>query len=438
MPAIEILRDTLSNGVSVISNPNRLTESIAIAGSIKAGTMRDPLGGFGTAELVSRMLTRGTRKRSAAEISRTIEEMGATLEFSNYDESVSFSARCHADYLGQLLEILSDCVCNPTFGEEETEKTKAEIISDLEAERDETRRMAYRGLLGELYGKDGTYGRDTLGAIEDVVRLRPDNARRFHGDFYDPQSMILAVTGRFDHSDLLSKVEDSLASWAKMPKVDTSLPRPLDSFPPSSVTFPMPHKSQVDVGLGARTVPRKSEEYHALNLGNLILGRIGLYGRLGRNVRDEKGLAYYCFSTLQSKLFAGHVAILAGVNPKNLEKAIEGIAEEIQRISSEPLSASEITKGRKNLLGSLSLSLESSIERVSLLHDIEYFSLGADYLERYGSILESVTPESVLRSFERYFTLDKVSLAVAGPVKGESSKTNKIKLPKEISFPHAE
>ena len=183
----------------------------------------------------------------------------------------------------------------------------------------------------------------------------------------------------------------------------------------------MSHKSQVDLALGAKAVPRGSSEYYTLNLGNLILGRIGLYGRLGKNVREEKGLAYYCYSMLQSRLFSGHIGIYAGVNPKNVQGAIDGIAEEVNRISREPLSQEEVSTGRKNLKGSLSISLESSLERASIIHDIEYYGLGLDYISKYPAILEQVNPESVISSFEKYFTPEKLRLVAAGPVTSEST-----------------
>ncbi|MHB8567145.1 MAG: M16 family metallopeptidase [Nitrososphaerales archaeon] len=415
MSFIELDRDRLSNGITIIANSNKNVESVAFAGSIKSGAMLDPSGGFGTAELVSRLLTRGTKSRTGEEISQKIEEMGATLQFSNYDESVSFTGRCHSDYVEQILRILSDCLCNPSFKEDEVEKAKGELISDLEAERDETRSMAYRSLLSLIYGKYEIYGRDPLGSLESALRLTSDDATRFHETHYNSETMIIAATGRFERSELVSKMESALGSWHTKKRADKK-PDIADSTSPSLQSVPMEHKSQVDIGIGARAVPRSDEEFYSLNLGNLIFGRIGLYGRLGKSVRDEKGLAYYCFSALQSKLFAGHIAIMAGVNPKNVERGVEGITEEIRKISSEPLSEQELLTGRKNLRGSLSLALESSVERASLIHDIEYFSLGLDYIERYAQILDLITSESVLKAFEKYFKPEMFSLAAAGPV----------------------
>lgn len=429
MSSIELSHTTLSNGIRIIANPNSSGAAVALAGSIKAGTMFDPTFGCGTAELVSRLLVRGTKKHSGDTISQRIEEMGATLQFSNYDETVSFSARCHVDHLSRLLEIASDCIVEPSFGDEEVRKTKAEIFSDLEAERDETRTMAYKGLMELEYGKDKPYGKNPLGVFEDVERLNSEDAHKFHEEYYSPNSMILAATGKFDFDYLVSQVERAFGSWNKKSDRIKLEPGELDVPKPSTRSIRMEHKSQVDIALGARAVTRKSKEFYPLNLGNLMLGRIGLYGRLGKSVRDEKGLAYYCFSILSAKMFAGHIAVLAGVNPKNLNRALEEIFKQIAKISSEPLTKDEVERGKKNLRGAMSIALESSVERVNLIHEIEYHSLGLDFFEKYPSLVGSVTAEESLESFAKYFKPKDVSIVVAGPVSEE------IEVPKEIIQP---
>ena len=418
----------------------KTASSIAFAGSTKAGAMHDEKGRFGTAEMVARLLNRGTESGlTSSEVSDRVEELGATLQFSNYDESVGFTARCHARNGGRLLEILADCLANPSFPGEEVEKTRAEVIANLEEERDETRTTAYRELAALVFGREKPYGRNTLGSLQDIKRLTREELKAFHEAHYSPDSTILVATGSFDSAELLAAVEDSLGGLTR-PKSrksggDGKRASAASAEEPGGgeasaqlVKVPMEHKSQVDLALGSRAVPRTSEEFYALNLGNLMLGRIGLYGRLGKNVRDEKGLAYYCYSMIQARLYAGSFAVYAGVNPINVTRAVEGITRELQRMCSEPLSEQEMSTARRNLTGTLSIALESSNERATLIHDMEYFGLGLDYLDRYGSILESVTPERVMRLFDKYCNLDLISLVGTGPV-----GSSKIVLPKEIA-----
>ncbi len=185
-----------------------------------------------------------------------------------------------------------------------------------------------------------------------------------------------------------------------------------------TATISMSYKSQADIAMGFRTVSRKSSEFYPFALGNLILGQIGLYGRLGKNVREEKVLAYYSFSSLVAKTHAGHIALYSGVNPKNVQAAIEGISDEIVRIQGEPIGEEELANGKRNAIGSLSISLDTSFERVGTIHEMEYYSLGGSrYFEEYEEKIDGVTAEDIRGEFSKYADASRIFMAVVGPLK---------------------
>src|SRR2546430_13901901 len=144
----------------------------------------------------------------------------------------------------------------------------------------------------------------------------------------------------------------------------------------------MPHKTQADIAIGGPAVPRRHADYYALNRANLLFGRIGLYGRLGRNLRDEQGLAYYAFSSLDARTAGGMWSISAGVNPANLAKAIESIRSELDRLRTEPFTLEEIRDGKDNQVGSLIVSLERNAEGAPELHRMGDYRLGLELPQR--------------------------------------------------------
>lgn len=275
--------------------------------------------------------------------------------------------------------------------------------------------MAYKEVMGLIYGKDMPYGRDSLGRTEDLERLTKNDLKRFYNENYHPSRVVLAVTGRFDFENLQSEIEKIFSSWSGRSQ-PINFTREKVNRNASIASVEMSHKSQVDLVFGARAVERNSPHYYPLSLGNLVLGRMGLYGRLGKNVREERGLAYYSYSAVQARLYDGNLSIFAGVNPRNVEKAIEGITEEISRISTESLNESELAGARKNATGSLSISLDTSTERINIIHDMEYYNLGIDYLDKYPEILSQITSDQVLNDFAKYFSVDQISMAAAGPL----------------------
>jgi zinc protease len=433
LPPVEIQSVTLENGLRFSANETKDVDSITFSGSIRAGSIYDKEGKLGTAEIVSRLLTRGNKSNPRTSIlSRKIEEIGATLQFANEDERVRFSARCHSSVVSNLLEIISECIMAPAFAPEQIELTRAEIISDIDSELDETRTRAHRLLMPLIYGETNPFGRNPLGDSSHLKDISSKDIMKFHDENYAPNETLIVATGNFDFSDLSSKIDSYFGKWSRSQKR-----APLQSLSSSwtegkrepiavsrdaggnskLLIESMAHKSQVDIALGLIAVPRKSNHYYPLSLGNLLLGQIGLYGRLGKNVREEKGLAYYSFSSLVAKTLTGHIAIYAGVNPKNIASAIDGIVEEISRIRLEEIGKEELERGKRNALGSLAISLDTSTDRVGIIHEIEYYSLGGSkFFEDHETKVNSVTAEQIQRAFFEFANPSKISMAVVGPV----------------------
>jgi zinc protease len=413
---LELQREQFENGLAVLSNQVRDTQTVAISGSIKAGSMCDPSGSFGAAELTSRLLMRGTASLSGEQISQRIEEAGATLSFENRDEAVSFSSRCYYGVLDDVLETIGECLMRPSFPDKEIALSKNEILSEIKANDDDTRSTAYKHLAELVFGKDAPYGKDPLGRPEELKNIAREDLLRFHRENYEPSRLIIAITGGYDFDRVKTTIEKIFSPWKNESATKYSYPETKGNASRNSLTMKMKHKTQVDLAIGTRAARRSSHDYYPLNLGNLVLGRLGLYGRLGKNVREDRGVAYYAFSALKSKHFSGLFAVFAGVNPSNVAKAMEGIYEELMRITSEPIPLKELETAKRNSVGSLSISLDTSVERVAILHEMEYHNLGMDYLERYPSILDHVSSEEILAAFQKYVKLGELSMVAAGPV----------------------
>jgi zinc protease len=177
----------------------------------------------------------------------------------------------------------------------------------------------------------------------------------------------------------------------------------------------LPGKTQADIVLGVPGFNRTSPEYYAGMMADLILGRLGLMGRLGATVRDEMGLAYYVFSQAQAGFFGGPWAVRAGVNPANVARAIDGILREIDGLQREPARGDELRDARDYVTGSLALRLETDGGLAQALLEIELFDLGLDYLLRFPALIAAITPEQMGDVARRYLRPDGYTVATAVP-----------------------
>ena len=174
-------------------------------------------------------------------------------------------------------------------------------------------------------------------------------------------------------------------------------------------------KSQSDLVIGMIGPRRRDPEYFSASLGNSVLGQFGMMGRIGEVVREKSGLAYYASSSLSAGIGPGTWEVSAGVNPKNLKKAIDLIEKELHRFVKSGVTKEELADSQANYIGRLPLSFESNSGVAGALLSIERYNLGLDYYHRYESMVRGVTRADVLETADKYIDPDRLVIATAGP-----------------------
>jgi len=140
-----------------------------------------------------------------------------------------------------------------------------------------------------------------------------------------------------------------------------------------------------------------------------------MMGRLGDSVREEQGLAYYVYSSQEAGPVTGLWFAAAGVNPNNVEQAIDSIQMEFGRLADQPVPDEELADTQAYLTGILPIQLETNDGVASTLLNMEWNGLGLDYLQRYNNLVYSVSADDVQRVAQRYLRSDAYVLSVAGP-----------------------
>ena len=409
-----IKRHVLDSGIVLLVYHNPTVASVVVEGLVRAGALAESDEQAGLASYVAEMLTRGTANRSFEQIYEEIEAVGASLDFGSGRHTTEFSARGLAEDIDLLLELLADCLENPTFPEKQLEAVRGEILTDLQMRANDTRRMA--GLaFRELVYRGHPYGQSVDGYDETVQSLTREDLQSFHERYYGPREMILTVVGAVDEDRLLGRVESAFGGWTTNQKPLPDLPPAVRPLTTLRTQVEMPEKSQSDIVLGLPGPRRSAPDYLEASMANTILGVFGMYGRLGKSVREEQGLAYYAFSRLQGGLGPGPWYVSTGVAPGNVEQAINSIRAEIDRLQNEPIPTEELADSQAYRTGSMPVSLETNSGLAAVITDMEKFGLGLDYLQTLPDRIASMTPESVQEAAQKYLSSEQIAIAVAGP-----------------------
>jgi zinc protease len=387
------------------------------------GTIRMRAGHVATGEttpglpsMMATMLTRGTENRSFEQFNEEIDTLAASFGASAGRGSVDVGWHALAEDLDAVLDIAADVIFNPTFPEEELDRIRPQMLTGIEEQEQDTGTMAGRVMNELLYPEGHPHRILTGGTRESVTGMSRDNLAAYHQAWLGPGVATIAITGGVrDLNDVVQRIERVFGSWNKHVPEPQSAPAigPIAATDRRSVGIE--GKSQADISIAYPTLPRSHDDYYALQVANLILGQLGLMGRLGSEVRDRQGMAYYVYSQLSGGRENSLWASRAGVDPGNVEKAIEGIAGELRRLRTEPVSDQELADAKSYMIGSLPLGLESLGGVTDLLLTIEKFGLGLDYLERYPGIISAITAENVLQAAQTHLDEDRLAIGIAGP-----------------------
>jgi zinc protease len=409
-------RTQLKNGLVLLHNRAAANPSVVVRALIRAGSSRETPGEHGIAGLTGRMLRQGTQNITKAALAEELDGMGAGLSVDVGYTLVLISIKCLSGDFERAMEILSELVRRPTFPADELERLKGQVLTDLKEMDDNTRVVSERAWRELAYPASHPYHRLTVGSAASVQAATRDDLSTFLNAWYGGNQTTLMVVGDVPLDQATEAAENNLGDWptARVESVRATLPA--TDLPPKQLReVAMVGKTQGDLSIGLPTLERTSPDYYALSFANHILGRMYFMGRFGEKVRDEQGLAYYAYSELHGGYGRGAWLMRAGVNPRNLDKALGSIDAELQRFLADGPSPTEQTDGVSSLLGSLPRQLETNEGAAAVMGEIELYDLGLDYLERYPDIVRSLTREQVTEAARRWLLPDHLITAIAGP-----------------------
>src|SRR5438094_2980731 len=389
--------------------------TVATHGSILAGTSSEPSGKPGVAELTTRLFIRGTRRRGPGKIADLLESVGATASFRNSQDSIVFQARMTSQWTKRVLEIVADVLSRPALAPKDVEREREGLLTDIRLRDDDTTRRGMRELSALMYPRGHPYRRDRFGTPETVKGLDRRDVKEYFEGVVARSPVIVAFAGQIK--------KDEATRWTRLTFGEREPNRKFGSkgtaAEPSSKTSKreilMSHKTKSDILIGGMATPKTDPDYEALNLLNAILGELGFMGRLGQRVRDKEGLAYSCTSFLNAGLQGGNWTALAGVNPKNVDRARRLMDEEIKRVIDEPVLEQELQDAKENQTGSALMELESTEGVARTSHNLVHYGLGLDYFAKRRQLFRKINVGQLQEMAGKYLQPSRTSTVIVGP-----------------------
>ena len=413
------VRTVLDNGAVVIVQETAATPAVSINAAFLAGSLYEPDPLTGLAYLTARVLDRGTERRSADAIAGELDHRGVSLRIGATRHTMVLSCTCLAEDFEDVLSIVMDVARRPTFSEEELAKRRAESITALRQDEDNPAVCAVEMLSELLYGPAHPYGRRAKGSVDTLERIDRQAMAAFHARHIRPAVLSLVVVGDVEAARAIDVAAVEIDGWTGAAAGPVVVPPPAAAAVRRERTIDMPGKAQADIAYGFTTISRLDPRYYAYWMMNNVLGQFGLGGRLADNIRERQGMAYYAFSSFDPSLGEGPLVVRAGVDPRNVDRAIEAIDTEVRQLGEGGPTALEVEETRSYLIGSIPRLLETNHSIAGFLQGCEQFGLGLDYDHRLPDLLDSVTLDEIGAAAAEVLRPECAAVAVAGPPQGD-------------------
>jgi zinc protease len=412
-----VTRFTLANGISVVVQDNPANPTFALRASLPAGHVVDPEEKPGLASFTASMLTRGTERQTALEFATALEDVAADLGASADGLNTMISGGAQAKDFDLLMDLFADMLRRPAFPPADLERLRGEALAGLAQAKESPDRLADRAFLRAVYPPGHRLRPRTVEEEQAAVTaITPEDLRGFYRQQYGPDKLIVVVTGDVRPDRVRMALDARLGDWARNPASRTlpGLDLPLQATPAKTVVR-VADKAQTAIRWGhAGGLRRSDPDFYASQVLSLVLGGGGLTSRLSTAIRDERGLAYSVGAFFDANLYPGVFEVTMGTNPANATKAVAVLEQEVRRTREQGITQRELDEAVAYLTGRFPLRLETNSGLADILWAMEFYQLGADYIDRYGDYYRAVTLAQVNQAAKAHLHPDQATLAIAG------------------------
>lgn len=401
------------SGITIATAEMPHMSSVALGIWLGVGGRFESAALCGASHFIEHMLFKGTRRRTARDISQDVEGVGGYLNAFTTEESTCFYAKAARDQFHHVWDVLADMFLNSTFDPAELEKERNVIKEELAMYLDQPHHQVQE-LLNETIWPDQPLGRPLTGTEETLAALTRGELLAYKQKNYVSKSTLITLAGNIDHRTAVKAISRAASKFRKAP-------RPV--FTPADSRQEAPrwrhHRKsteQTQLALGIRTCSRHDDRRFALRLLNVMLGE-NMSSRLFQVVREDNGLAYSICSSLGFFDDVGTINISAGVETEKLEKALKLIIGELAIFTDALPSKGELRRARDYIFGQLDLNLENTENQMTWLGE-QYLGYGKIISpEEVKSRIGEVTPSEIRSAARDFFRPERLNLAVVSPLR---------------------
>ena len=394
----EAERVLLDNGMVLFYLQNNELPLVSLSALVRTGSLHDPQGKEGLAELTAYMMrTGGTTQLGSADIDQRLDFLAASPSISMSLDSASVYFSFLKSDLDVCLDLLAQILIQPAFEEEKLQTALSLKKEELRRVADNPQKFAFREFNRLLYPSDprGRYATPT--SLKQITR---DDLIGFHRKYFFPANIILAVSGDISREDAIKKIRQYFGHWKDSRQAINIEPPPKESG--HGIFFIRKQIPQSTVVSGEFTLSKNDPDFYAFSILDFIVGSGGFPSKIFSAVRNNEGLAYSAGSFYRARSNYGVFGTYAFTKTASTFQAIHLINSILDDVVAGSISQAELDWAKKSMLNGFIFSFEQPSQIASQQMTIAYEKLPDDYLSGYRERIEAVTREDLKRVAGKY------------------------------------
>jgi len=386
--------------------------SVALGAWVRAASLHESPEKMGVSHMLEHMVFKGTPTRSARDLALALETLGGSLDAYTSREHTAYQARVLDEHLPQAADVLADLVFRPVLRPSDLALERKVVLEEINTVDDTPDDLVFELHNAQLWGNH-PYGYSILGTRETVGALDQTDLRALHSRAYHPEQIVVAAAGNVEHDALIETLEAS--GWADIPRGGLPAlksPAPIVQVP--SVVHFERDTAQTHIVIGSPAFEHSDPRRYAMSMVGMLFGG-GMSSRLFQRIREELGLAYSVYSFQSFHEDAGVHGVYVGTTPETARAAVDAIYEEMEKLAAKGLSEDELTAGKSQLKGQITLSLESPSSRMYRAAGVELYGEPYRTLDEVLALVDAIDTTTVAEVCKTYYSPARQTLVSLGP-----------------------
>ena len=402
---------TLANGLQVIAVSHHEQPAVSVRLIVRAGAAQDPADKPGVAALAATLLDQGTAGRTAEQIANAVDSIGGAMGVGAGTDLSFINAVVMKDGLNLALDVVADVALRPAFAPEEIERQRQQSLSGMQVSYEDPEFLADIVFDRLVYGFH-PYGRPQTGTPQSIAALTRDDLVAFHKKWFGANNAILAIVGDVTADEAFAGAERAFGKWAR---AETEVLKNIAPPPPTRrlVIIDKPGSVQTEIRAGNIAIPRKHNDYMALDLASKVLGGEGA-NRLFRVLRTERGLTYGASADFNALKEWGDIVAQTNTKSETTGETLRLMVDEIWKIQRDRVGDRELEGAQEYLTGSFPLTIETPSQIATQILNAVFFGLDMNELQTYRERVNAVRVDDVQRVARAYLSPDRLTIVLVG------------------------